>query len=188
MVRVSVPFDVREGKLIIQKLTWPNRCPCCKNEGRDPANPLQTLPLKGELTPDASDESRVFPLAWDIPYCTKCISHLGFKSSFHITIYAVVVLAWVFIGLWFFLTGRIGNPMVLVTLVLALGMLLYMAYLANQLFKIIVIRLRMSSSCTIPGYAVSVSSQGKLLTFTFMNDGYANDFADANGLSLESLY
>ena len=188
MFRVSVPFDVREGALIIQKLIWPNQCPCCKNEGRDLANPLLAFPLKGELTPDGSEGSKDFPLSWDIPYCTKCIDHLRTNPNLSKIVYAAAVLAWILTGLWFFLMGKAGIPIVLVTLVVSLGMFLYMGSLLNKIVRIIVIRLKMSSKCAVSGYAISVSSQGKLLTFTFMNDGYANDFADANGLSLESLY
>jgi hypothetical protein len=180
MQKVSIPYEVRDNQLYMQKAIWPNNCACCMDDNPETKYRLNFMAEKQELHTDVVHEKKGYPLAWGIPYCKDCIRHAEKKNLIFYSLIAIVAVLWVGLGYYLFAIGLSENPVAIAGYVVSLGILIYGSIHLNKLLKKLLVLPRLKESCASQEYAIGVTQQGQFIIFWFSNDTYAQLFLLAN--------
>lgn len=180
---VSVPYELRENKLFVQPVSWPDQCPCC-GEKDDTALGKYTYKHSARYSQTASGSKTTtssFPLEWQVPYCLHCLEHMKIAENWKIGI----------------ITACLFLPMILVLIIDASSTMLFIYMYAGfiiagyLLYKIIlasVVRPKLKATCLSHDQAFWASSpptEDLRIIFNFDTEEYARSFAALNSADLE---
>ena len=180
---VSIPYELRENKLWIQSIAWPDKCPCC-NEKLDAA--LGTHNYKdsarySQISTGTQTRTTFFPLEWEGTYWSAYHEHMKIAENWRVGIIATVIFV----------------PMILILAIDAsstmLFLLMYALFIAGglALLKIIIataVKSKLKPTCLDFDLAFWVSSPPTAKhknVFNFDLDEYAETFSLLNSAELE---
>jgi hypothetical protein len=180
---VSVPYELRENKLWIQLIAWPEQCPCC-NEKESAA--LGTYKYKhgarySQTSTGTQTTTTSFPLEWEVPYCQKCQEHVNTAENWRIGIVAFCIFV----------------PIILVLAIDAsstiLALVMYAVFIMGglALYKIIVetvVKPKQKPNCldyNLAFWASSPPTEEHRIIFNFDREEYAQNFAAMNLVEME---
>jgi len=180
MQKVSVVYEIRDNRLLMQELNWPNNCVCCMENNVSTKYGLHFIAEKEESYTDAAHETKGYPISWNIPYCTKCQKHAERKSNILYALLLIVGLLWAALGYYIYQIGLAENIIAIILFVVSLGALIFLAYQINKLLQKIFLKSTIKEQCSNKDYAIEVTSQRPNITFSFYNDKFAQLFLSAN--------
>jgi len=180
MQKVSVPYEIRDNRLFIQELNWPNNCVCCMDNNVIEKYELHFIVEKEATNTDAAHETKGYPITWNIPYCMDCKKHVERKSNLLYVLLLIVGLLWAALGYYIFQIGLAENTFAIILFVISLVVLLYFAYQINRLLLRVFLKTTFKEQCSNKDYAIEVSSQRPNIFFSFYNDKYAKLFLAGN--------
>ncbi len=93
MKKVGVPYEMREGKLIMPPTVWPMRCPCCGSEKANANFKLECKAKYDSVTSGTSTTSTYYPLEWQVPYCENCRTHATRVSNLLLIIVLLILIS-----------------------------------------------------------------------------------------------
>ncbi len=181
---VSIPYELRENKLWMKSLTWPDQCPCC-NEKDSAALGTYKYEYKARYSQTSTGSTTTttsFPLKWEVPYCLKCQEHMKIAENWKMGIMMIC----------FFM------PIILTLIIDAsssiLILLLYAAFIIGgfTLYQIIVktvVKPKLKPTCLDYNLAFRASSPPTddfRVVFNFEREEYAKSFAELNMAELEN--
>ena len=180
---VSIPYELRENKLWIQAIVWPDQCPCCGES--DSANLGRTnyshQARYSQVTTGTQTTTTSYPLDWEVPYCLACQAHVKTAETWKYGLAAICFIA----------------PLILVLAIdassTALFLLMYALFIVGGLvlYKVIVetvVKSKLKDTClgyNIAFWASSPPIDEHRIIFNFNRDAYARRFAELNQAQLE---
>ncbi len=76
MKKIGIPYEMREGKLIMPPTAWPMRCPCCGSDNTNAHYKLEHKARDVSVTTGTTTTSTFYSLEWQVPYCENCKTHM----------------------------------------------------------------------------------------------------------------
>ncbi len=180
---VSIPYELRENKLWMKSLTWPDQCPCC-NEKDGAALGTYKLEHKArhsQTSTATGTTTTSFPLEWDDPYCLKCQEHMkiaeNWKNGIFVACFFLPIILTLIID---------ASSSILILLLYALfaigGFALYYIIVKT------VVKPKLKPTCLDYSLVIRVSSPPTddfRVVFNFEREEYAKAFAELNMAELE---
>jgi hypothetical protein len=178
MKKVGIPYQIREGKLYMPPVAWPQCCPCC---GSEQANSPYHLECKARLVSAATAStttSTYYPLEWQVPYCEHCKAHMELVNR------AILIAIAVFFILPITLTLALGKASDGMFFVLALLGGAAIAVILYQILLRVMVRSKMAPTCANFRNAIYASDEAQRIFFHFHRDEQAWMFAQLNHAEL----
>jgi len=177
---VSIPKEFDQNKLWIQRIAWPDQCPCCNEKDGTTLGTYKYQYTESNSQPSTSKLSPAtyFSLDWEVPYCLECQKHMKSAENWK----AVIVVACIFLPLMLTLALDLSSltlPLLMVPLFIVGGIVPY-----KSITKTVV-----KSSCLDYGLAFRASSRTTdepIIIFYFASEEYAKTFAVLNSAELET--
>ncbi len=181
---VSIPYELRENKLWIKPIAWPDQCPCC-NEKDSAALGTYKFEYKARysrISSGTQEKATFFPLEWEVPYCLKCQDHMKTAENWKFGIIAICMFV----------------PLILVLAIDAsstvLALSLYTLFILGglALYKIVietVVKQKQNPTCqdyNVVFWASSPPTDEHKIVFNFDTEEYARTFAALNSAELEN--
>lgn len=174
---VSIPYELRENKLWMQTIVWPDQCPCCGSSTQLGKFEYFHQTRYSQVTTGTQTTTTSYPLVWEVPYCLECQEHAQTATSWKYGI----------IGICLFV------PLILWLAIDAPPLLLYALFIVGGLvlYKIIVetvVKSKLKPTCldySIAFWASSPPTDEHRIIFNFDMEAYARRFAELNQAELE---
>lgn len=174
MKKVGIPYEMRDGKLYVPPIEWPQRCPCCGNDKVNAQYKLEHQARYVSSTVGSTTRSSYFPLKWQVPFCEICINHTTRVTTLRVIIILLVLILPIVLSI----VLRVGSDSLIVTL-LIIGSILAGVILYQVLLRMMVIS-KMTKTCVHYGDAIFASDNEQRVFFHFYRDDQAGLFAQLN--------
>jgi hypothetical protein len=181
---VSIPYELRDNKLWMRSITWPDQCPCCdeKDSAALGTYKYEHKARYSQTSTGSTTTTTSLPLEWEVPYCLSCQEHMKIAENWKNGIFAVCFLL----------------PIILTLIIDAsssmLILLLYALFIIGgfALYTIIVkavVKPKLNPTCldyNLAFWASSPPTDDYRVVFNFERDEYAQAFAELNMAELEN--
>ncbi len=178
MKKVGIPYDIREGKLFMVPVQWPQKCVCC---GVAEDNTNYEIVYKAHhtsTTVGSTTKSNFYPLTWKLPYCDRCKTHATQTSNLFMVIVVLCILMPIVSVI------ALGKTSSTVAFLIALAASIILGIIAYQVLLRTVVFSKMTDSCTHHADALFGSDDSEQIYFHFYNDEIAEGFAQMNRAEL----
>lgn len=179
--QVSIPYELRDDALWMQKIVWPDQCPCCGSSTDLGKTTYAHKARYSQVTTGTQTTTLSYPLNWEVPYCLECQAHV--KTAEHWK--AGIVASCLFVPLILVLAIDASSTM--------LFLLMYALFIVGGLVlhRIIVetvVKSRLKPACLdydVAFWASSPPTDEHSIIFNFKREAYAREFAELNQAALE---
>ena len=176
---VSIPYELRENKLWMQTIVWPDQCPCCgESSGTELGKYRYSHKARySQVTTGTQTTATSYPLDWDVPYCMECQEHVKTAENWKYGIVAICLIV----------------PLILVLAIDASStvffLLMYALFIVgglvlNQIIVETVVKSKLKAACldyNVAFWASSPPTDEYRIIFNFNTEAYARRFANMDG-------